>query len=255
MIYDCHAHLDLFKEKELEKVIENFKKEDGKKIITNAVDFETCLKSLEIAEKFNIVEVALGYYPEDALARENTEKVEHDFEELKKLILENKNKIIAIGEIGMDFHSGSENNHKTQEKLFRQELKLAQEINKPVIVHTRAAEKEILDILADYPKVTKVLHCFCGNMKLVKKTVEIGCYFSIPCSIVRMQNFQRLLEIVPRERILTETDAPYLSPYKEKRNQPAFIKETIKVISKIWNKTEKETENILEENFKGVFGK
>jgi TatD DNase family protein len=117
----------------------------------------------------------------------------------------------------------------------------------------RKAEKEIIEILKDYPSLKRVLHCFCGNMKLVKSASEIGCYFSIPASIVRMENFQRLIEIVPKERILTETDAPYLSPFRGEKNKPENISETIKMLAKIWNLKEFEVEKIIEQNVRDIF--
>jgi len=253
MIIDVHAHLDLFKEKELDKVLENAKKADVKYIITNSVDLETAKKSLDLTKKDKMIKVALGLYPEDALSVERADSSKEDFIEFKKLVLENKEKVVGIGEIGMDFYHGKKENQKTQEEVFRDQLELAKKLEVPAIIHTRGAEKEILEVLKDYPEVKKVLHCFCGSMKLVEKAVKLGCYFSIPCSLNKMQNFLELLKIVSQERILTETDAPYLSPFKGKQNESAFIKETIKEISKIWNISEGKTEKIIEENSLKIF--
>jgi TatD DNase family protein len=252
MIIDCHAHLDLFSNKELNEIFS--KSEKIKYVIVNSVDLKTSQKILKLSKKYPKIKVALGLYPQDALSRENKTKVKDNFEDFEKIVLENKKEVIAIGEIGMDFYHGSEKNKKEQEKLFREQVELAEKLNIPVVVHTRGAEKEIIEILKDYPNVKKVLHCFCGNMKLVKEAEKIGCYFTIPCSLKRMQNFLKVLEIISKDRILTETDAPYLSPFKDKKNEPAFIRETIKEISRIWKMDEKEVERIIERNSERIFG-
>jgi TatD DNase family protein len=251
MIYDVHLHLELFSEKEIKEIL-SFSKIGF--VIANSVDLNSAKRILEISKKYSgIVKIALGLYPQDALSRETKEEKDDSFEEIKKIILKNREKIIAIGEIGMDFFSGNIENSKEQESLFRQQLDLAREIGIPAIIHTRNAEKEIVDILKDYPSVKKILHCFCGKMDLVKKAEEIGCYFSIPTSIVRMENFKNLVKIVSKNRILSETDAPYLSPYKGKRNKPEYILETIRILSEIWKMSTKEVEKIVEKNVKDVF--
>jgi TatD DNase family protein len=252
MIYDSHLHLDLLKLEEISEIL-NSKKVGF--IIANSVDIDSAKRILEISKKNpNIVKIALGLYPQDALSREIKEEKNDSFEEIKKLILKNKERVIAIGEIGMDFCSGRRENFLEQETLFRKQLDLARELELPVLVHTRNAEREILEILKEYPSVKRILHCFCGNMELVKRAEEIGCYFSIPTSIVRMNNFRNMAEIISKKRILTETDAPYLSPYKGKRNRSDYIKETLKVLSEIWKMKEEEAEKIIENNFKTIFG-
>lgn len=253
MIIDSHAHLDFFKEDEIKKLIENSIKNDVYRIITNAVDLNSSIKSIEIAKKFPIVKASIGIYPPVAIKEEDKEKVIEEISKLKKLALKNKEEILAIGEIGMDFYHGKREEKEFQERILIEQLNLAKELNLPSIVHTRGAEKEVLEILKEYSSQKIVIHCFCGNMKLVKKAVEIGCYFSIPCSLKRMQNFLELLKIVPKERILTETDAPYLSPFEGKTNEPAFIAETIKEISKIWNLSIEETEKQIEKNSFKIF--
>lgn len=253
MIYDVHAHLDLLSKKELVETLYNIKKHNVGFVITASVDIASAKKTISLYKKYGRIKMALGLYPQDALSREDGEAKNDTYEDLEKLVLKYKKKIIAISEIGMDFKNGSRKNEQAQEKLFRQQLELAQKIEVPAIIHTRAAEKEILEVLKDYPKLTKILHCFCGNMKLVKTAAEMGCYFSIPCSIGRMENFKKLLEIVPKTKVLTETDSPYLSPFKDRRNQPAFIKETIKEIGKVWVARASEVEKLIEKNTKVAF--
>lgn len=244
MINDTHAHLDFIKD--LDKLIANAKKNNVKTIITNSVNLNSLDKSLEIKKKYpEIVALAVGLYPEETLESNH-------FDKLLTFVKDNTSSIIALGEIGLDF-SRELPKKEIQKEVFINELNLARELKLPVIIHTRKAEKEVLEILKDYKDLKIILHCFSGNFKLVEKAIELDCYFSIPTNIVRAEHFQKLVEKVPREKILTETDSPYLSPFKEKENEPAFITETIKKISEIWKIDKDKIEKILETNFNRVF--
>jgi len=254
MIADIHCHLDLYNEKEVAKIIENARKAGVKIIINNSVDLSSCKKNLEFVKKYSdIVKLAVGFYPQDALSREERKLWKggyESFEELKEFALANKKDIFAIGEVGMDLKNGKD--IKMQEELLKKELKLAEELNVPIIVHSRKAEAEVVEIMKDY-KCKRIMHCFSGSFNLVKKALDYGCYFSIPTNIVKLEHFQRMVAELPKDRILTETDAPFLSPYSGIRNEPAFIHETIKKIAEIWQLSEKETEEILWENFCKMF--
>jgi TatD DNase family protein len=240
MIIDTHAHLDFLPKNKLKEIQDNPKL---KLVITNSLNLKSCKKNLEISKKYSKIRLAVGLYPEEKV-------IKKELEDFKKFVKQNQKEIFAIGEIGMDFKHGK--NKKLQEKVFREQLKIAEKLNVPAIIHTRKAEKEIIEILKDY-KCKKILHCFSGKLKLIKEAIEIGCYFSIPTNIVRSEHFQKMVEIIPKDKILTETDTPYLSPYKDKKNEPIFITESIKVISKIWKKSKPETEKQIEENFKNLF--
>lgn len=255
MIYDIHCHLDLYNEEEVDEVIKRARDNDVKVIITNSVDMKSCKKNLEYSKKYSdIVKLAVGFYPQDALSREEKEiwnKKEYDkFEDLREFVFANKKYVFAIGETGLDLKHGKDIN--SQIELLKKELELAEELNVPIILHSRKAENKILDVIRNY-KCKKILHCFSGKFSLIKKAIEDGCYFSIPTNIVKLEHFQKMVREIPKDRILTETDAPFLSPYPGTKNEPSFIHETIKIIAEIWNMNEKETEKILWENFKSVF--
>lgn len=245
MIYDTHAHLDFLKN--LEDVLSNSKKSKVSKIVTNSVNITSCENNLKIKKAHpEIILLAAGLYPEENLKKS-------DFNQLKGFVKKNILDISALGEIGLDF-SQEEPSREIQEDIFIKELELAREFNLPVIIHTRKAESRVLEILEEFKDLKIILHCFSGNFKLVKKARELGFYFSIPPSIVRSEHFQKMLsELIPKEKILTETDSPYLSPFKEFPNQPSNIKESIKVISKIWKISSEKTEKIIEKNFKQIF--
>lgn len=244
MLIDVHAHLDFFSEEEIGKIILNAKKAKVGLIITNSLNLKSCKRNLEIVKKYDIVKLAVGLYPEGLSLKK--------LEELRKFVHKNKKYVFAIGEIGMDFKHDEDK--KLQEKVFREQLRLAEELNVPAIIHTRKAEREVIEIVKDYD-CKKILHCFSGNFKLVKEAVKGGCYFSIPTNIVRSEHFKKMVEVLPREKILLETDAPYLSPFKDRKNEPEFVAESVKVISKIWGVSKKETEGQIEENFIKVFDK
>ena len=243
MINDTHAHLDMLKD--LEKAITNAKKANVKTIITQSVNIDSLKKSLEIQKKHQeIVKLAAGLYPEETLNSE-------EFKKLEQIIKNNISSIIAIGEIGLD--KTEKLDFEIQKEFFIKQLNLAKKYKIPAIIHTRKAEKEVLEILKDYKDLKIILHCFSGKIKLVKEAEKIGCYFSIPTNIVRSEQFQRMVEDLPRDKILTETDAPYLSPFKDTQNEPAFITESIKKISEIWKIREEEVEKQIETNFNNIF--
>lgn len=246
MIYDVHAHLDMFSEEELEGLINRARKENVKVIITNSVNMDSIIGSLEIKKKyFDIVKLAIGLYPDEIKSLQG-------FNLFEKFARENVDDFVAIGEIGLDLYH-SKDNFELQKEVFVKELFLARELSKPVIVHTRKAEKEVLDILEDFKDLKVVLHCFSGNFKLVRRAEEMGFYFSIPANVVRSEHFQKMVREVSRDKILTETDSPYLSPYLDKKNESSFINETISFISKILGVSIKEVEAQVEKNYFKIF--
>ncbi|MBL7147477.1 MAG: TatD family hydrolase [Nanoarchaeota archaeon] len=251
MLVDVHAHLDLYEQGEIDEVIKRAKKNNVKYILTSGLNIETNKISLELSKKYNIVYSSLGIYPPDALQRETKEKKEFNLNQELEFIKKNKNNFLSIGEIGLDYLNNP--NKELQKKVFNEILSLAEKLNKPVIIHSRKAEKDCIDILENFKLKKIIMHCFNGNFKLVKKIQDNKWFFSIPTNIVRLLHFQHIVKQIPLEQLLTETDSPFLSPYKEKRNEPGFIVETIKKISEIKNLSKKETENKIYSNFQKIF--
>ena len=263
MLIDIHAHLDheRFKQ-DLDKIIENARKANVKTIITSGVNSTTNRHILKIKEKYpDIVQVSFGLYPMDVLAKEleNNEVADfaRDLETIDvdaelKWIEKNKDKCLAIGEVGLDF-SWETGKEQEQIPVFEKIIEFVKKIDKPIIVHTRKAEKECIDLLEKHKAKKVVLHCFSGKVSLIQKAVELGYFFSVPPVITRLQHFQTLVGIVPISQILTETDAPYLSPVQGERNEPANVSFTIKEIAKIKQISEKEVEATIWENAKKLF--
>jgi TatD DNase family protein len=234
--------MDFFNEEELREIMTYSK--EVKTIISNSVNLKSCQANLELSRKFPKIKLAAGLYPEEALQL-------NDFDKLKIFIKQNQSSIIAIGEIGLDKLEKAD--FELQKQVFIKQLDLAKTLNLPAIIHTRKAEKEVLEILENYQHQKIILHCFSGNFKLVKKAQELGFYFSIPAIIIKSEHFQKLVQEVPRKQILTETDSPFLSPYKDKPNQPAYIKETLEKLSELWKIPEKKVEDQIERNFQSIF--
>jgi TatD DNase family protein len=256
ILIDVHAHLHWKDFNDLDEVVERAKKAGVKAIITAGVDKESNRQCLEIAKKYDIVKVALGLYPIDALGRETNSELNIDINEYVdeelKFIETNKNNIIAISEIGLDFVS-DKTDMKLQMETFVKQLKLAKKLNLPVIVHSRKAESDVINILDNEDMKKVVLHCFCGKRRLVKKAIEKGWYFSIPTNVVKSQQFQEMVELIPLQQLLTETDSPFLSPYPGMRNEPAFIAESIKKIANLKKIEQEEAANIIFSNYQRLF--
>jgi TatD DNase family protein len=257
-LIDDHCHLDeFFYKDEVDSVIERARKNNVKAIICAGINPDTNRQVLKLQEKYpDIIYPALGMYPRDALRKEIEEsenKIDLDYDVDKELafIYSHKDKIVALGEVGMDFKDGKD--FEQQEKDFRKIIELAIKMDKALVIHSRKAEAKVIEILESYKYKKIVMHCFGGNHKLVRKIRENQWLFSIPTSIVRDEHFQKIIKETPLNQILTETDAPFLSPFREKRNEPSFIIETIKIISKLRNTPEEDVANIIYTNAKRMF--
>jgi len=238
-LIDVHCHLDLLDNVPKEPVL----------IITSGFDKETNRKSLELKEKYPNVECSLGIYPLDQLKREKKFE-EFDVDEEIEFIRKNKDKIVAVGEVGMDF---SENPDKQeQEKVFVKMIKLAKELKKPIVIHSRKAEKEVIEILKREKAKKVIMHCFSGNKQLIKEAAEAGFSFSIPANVNRASNFQTIVKLVSINQLFTETDAPFLSPDKERKSNPSDVKVAIKEIAKIKGFEEEEVANNILLNWQRI---
>jgi TatD DNase family protein len=262
MLVDVHTHLDHpYLAKDIDAVIERANSANVKAMITNGITPDTNRKSLELAKKYKNVYCALGIYPIDALSREISSQeypipkenvnVDSEIEFIKKQIKTN-DKVLAIGEVGLDY--ASENaNKKKQKEVFQKFIELSEKTKKPIIIHSRKAEADVVDMLESSSVKLAIMHCFSGKFKIVKRIQDNNWFFSIPTNIVRSQQFQKIVDETRLSQIFTETDAPYLSPYKDKMNEPSFITESIKKIAEIKNMTDEEISNQIFMNYQRVF--
>src|SRR3989344_2916674 len=205
MLVDVHCHLtdEYFKDK-LSNIIKNAKKNNFSSIISNGLNFEDNLKVLEISKKYDIVKASFGLYPLNAI-KLNDKDLDKTLEQIKR----NKKDIIAIGEVGMDFKHNHEFNK--QKNIFLKIIELSEKIKKPLLIHSRGAEKEVIELLETSKSKRFLMHCFTGNYKLVKKIFDNNYFLSIPCNIVKSTHFKDIVKNFEMKQILTETDSPYLS--------------------------------------------
>lgn len=244
MFIDVHCHIDLCKD--FEKVIINAKKA-GMLAVNNGLNIKSNRKCLELLKNKN-VRAALGIYPIEALKLTDRE-IDSEIEFIRK----NAGKIAAIGEVGLDFKETEE--REKQISNFKKFIKLSLELNKPIIVHSRKAEKEAIDVLREMGAKRVIMHCFFGSMKLVDEIIKQGWSFSIPTSVCYNSQMQELAKKVPVGQILCETDSPYMHPVKgERDNEPALVVEGYKKIAEIKGLNLKEFEKIVEENYRRMFG-
>ncbi len=259
----CHINHEMFKDK-LDQVLERAKKAGVRAIILSGVNPENNREVLALSQKHPIIKASLGMYPTDLLGLGPDEsglpvhKGAINLDEEFAFIKEHLDKIISIGEIGMDFYAADkETTQQKQEEHFRTIIKFAKEVKKPIVIHSRKAEKECIDVLEDEirkKEIPVVQHCFSGRKSQMSRAIELGHYFSIPPNIVKASNFQTLVKKCPVTQLLTETDAPWLSPFKDVPNEPAFVTETIQKIAEVKGMSQKDVEEQIWKNYVHVFG-
>jgi len=247
MFIDLHSHLDICDNPE--QAVQNAVKAGLKIAVVSGIHHESIKKCLEYAENNNIIKASIGLYPVDAL-RTELGNYEADIDSELKFIEENLDKTVAIGEIGLDYKTGSDK--EAQQTLFRRQLDLAKKHNKPVIIHSRKAELDVLDIVDEYD-LKVILHCFSAKKKLVQRAREAGYFFTIPTCVVRSEHFQQIAKDTPINQLFCETDAPYLSPFPDKRNEPAFVVEAYKKIAEIKELDITEVANLIYNNWQRTF--
>jgi len=245
MIVDVHCHLDFEQfDNDRDEVIKRAKDNGVKIIISNGTNLEKNKKVLEISKKYDIVKPAFGIYPTEAETMS-----EKEINETLKFI--EKNKPFAIGEVGLDLNHGK--NLEKQKIVLKKLIDIAKKFDIPIIVHSWKAEKETIDFLEENKAKKVIMHCFSGNSESIEKAESLGYKFSIPPSIVRNKTFKKLVKKIQLKSILTETDAPFLSPYEGKRNESSFIKETINKIAEIKGILPEELEKIIYMNYQNLF--
>lgn len=257
LLIDAHTHLDhsLLINK-IDEIVKRAQNAGLKHIITNGINPETNRICLSLSKKYDIVKCAMGIYPRTALRKEieagdyPLKLEDFDIDEEINFIRANKANIVAISEVGLDFVNGED---KQQIEDFEKMIKLAEEFEKPIIVHSRKAEQKCIEILESSKLKKIVMHCFSGKKSLVKKIADNGWFLTAPTIVVRSQQFQDIVKNVPISQLFCETDSPYLSPYKGQLNEPAFVIESYNKIAEIKNMDFVEVVNNIYMNWQRVF--
>jgi len=262
-LVDVHCHLNHQKfDEDRDEVVQRAKDAGVKVIITSGVNVPTNREVLELAKKYGIVKCTLGIYPIDALnikieALDEvglTRQAEpFDVDKELEFILSKKKDIVGIGECGMDFKYLKD--HEKQQRVnFQKVIDCAEKLNKPIVVHTRNAELECIEMLESSKLKKVILHSFGGRKSLIQRAADNGWSFSVPAVIARLQHFETLSKIVNINQLLTETDAPWLSPVKFERNEPANVIWSIKKIAEVKKFNEQETADSIFFNYQRMFG-
>ncbi len=249
-IIDTHTHIyDKQFEEDFDDVIDRIENQlEG--IVSIGFDLESSQKSVELAKKYNFVHAVVGVHPVD-ISKYNDE-VE---KEIEKLAL-NEEKVVAIGEIGLDYHWMADPK-EVQAEGFRKQMVLAEKVKKPVVIHTREALQDTLDILAEFPNVGGILHCYPGSYEAAKPFLDR--YFLGVGGTLTFKNNKKtkeLVEVLPLEKIVIETDCPYLTPvpFRGKRNEPIYTSYVAEEIAKIKNISVEEVIKVTTENAKKIYG-
>ena len=249
MIYvDVHAHL-FHEDIDAEKAIQEAENVGVKRIINNALSLDSKAKVKRLSINNDICRSALGIYPWDSVSATDTD-IETYIEEL------DMESFVAIGEVGLDYMFDETDDREAitarQKETFSRFIDKGKTLQKPLIIHSRGAEKDVLEMLETQNAFNPVLHSFTGSRKLWKRARDNGYYFSIPCSIVKSTHFQYLVEDVPIHQLLTETDSPYLSP-DTYPNTPKNIPLAVKKIANIKSLDEDETAYQIFMNYQRLF--
>lgn len=262
-LFDVHAHLThpAFAEHGA-SVIERARAAGLTSIVSNGLNPRDNEAVLALARREPLVRPALGFYPVDAVLvpmraagvdypREGDECTA---EEGIAYLREHVGEAFAIGEIGLDGYWVPEAFWAEQERVFRALVQLALEADKAIIIHTRKREARALELLDELGAKRVNWHCFGGKVKLARRIAERGHYLSIPANARRSESFTRMLQTLPRDRILLETDCPYLAPEPGAQNEPANVAQTAGYAAALWQMPERDAQAQLAENYERLFG-
>jgi len=251
MIFDSHAHYDADQFDEDREELLNSMQEKGIGTILNVgADWDSVTEVVELAQKYPHVYAAVGLHP-DEVGVLDEEKFAYLREQCQK------EKVVAVGEIGLDYYWDNES-HDVQKKWFVRQLNLAREFNLPVIIHSRDAAEDTLKIMKEHAQGLRgVIHCFSYSKELAREYVKMGFHIGIG-GVVTFKNGKKLKEIaeeIPLEKILLETDCPYLAPvpYRGKRNSSLYIPYIAQEIAEIRGITYEEVVEQTEQNAKELF--
>ena len=249
-LIDTHTHINMIENISIDEILENAGKNNVKKIIvpsSNAADID---EVFELSQKYDNVYCYLGIHPSEA-------KDWNDTIEEKIRTLAKSPKVVGIGEIGLDYY-WDKSFVELQKDVFIKQIKLANELNLPVNVHDREAHKDTFDILKEHNKnSTVIMHCFSGSPEFAAECIKEGWYIAIG-GVVTFKNAKKMKEVagtIPLERLLLETDSPYLTPvpYRGDENQPAYVKFVAEEIAKIKEISYNEVVSATTQNAERIF--
>ncbi|MFA9376015.1 MAG: TatD family hydrolase [Lachnotalea sp.] len=248
---DSHAHIfGEFLYPRIDEIIESAKNAGIEKILAVCLTTQEARRALQFAENETIFDIAVGYYPNDIL-----KCCENDFKELEELVTHDK--IVAVGEIGLDYFS-DDVPHEIQKEAFIRQMELAEKVNKPILVHNRLAADDTLSLMKKHCKTGGIMHCYSAGYPYLQEFMNLNMYFSFSGNITfepEDEATQKAVREVPMERLLIETDAPNLTPVpvRNLENEPAYVSYVADYICK-QRKIDKETlTKALWNNYNSLF--
>ncbi|MGO4548751.1 TatD family hydrolase [Paenibacillus sp. 2TAB23] len=253
MLFDTHTHLDSYKfDEDRDEVIQRAKDAGVHMLVNIGFNRETIPTTIALAEKYDFIYAAVGWHPVDSI-----DMRPEDLEWIERLC--SHEKVVAIGEIGLDYHWDT-SPKDVQQRVFREQIRLARKVGKPIVIHNRDAHEDVVRILQEEnaSEIGGVMHCFSGSWETAKQCLDMNFYISFggPVTFQNARVPKEVLKQVPLDRILIETDAPYLSPhpFRGKRNESAYVLRVAETAAELLGKSVEEMALITTENGKKCFG-
>jgi TatD DNase family protein len=254
MLIDSHAHIDDIKYSEdREQVLKNAVEAGVAIVINPGADEASSFRAVEMSEKYPMVYATVGIHPHDA---KDYDKKRHP--DLLRAWAK-KDKVVAIGEIGLDYHYDY-SPREVQQAVFIEQLVIAKEVKLPIVIHNRESMEDMVRILKEYfvPEYGGIMHSYSGSVEMAKVFLDMGFYLSIsgPLTFSNARKLPEVVAMMPLERLLVETDSPYLTPtpHRGKRNEPAYVRLVAEEIARIRKVPLEEIAEITTANAKKVFG-
>lgn len=252
MLFDTHAHLNAEQfDTDLEEVIARAKAEEVERIVVVGFDKPTITRAMELIEEYDFIYVAIGWHPVDAI-----DMTEEDLSWIKEL--SSHEKVVAIGEMGLDYH-WDKSPKDVQKEVFRKQIALAKEVNLPIIIHNRDATEDVVTILKEEgaEEVGGIMHCFTGSAEVARQCMDMNFYISFggPVTFKNAKKPKEVAKEIPNDRLLIETDCPFLTPhpFRGKRNEPSYVKYVAEQLAELKGLTYEEIASITTENAKRLF--
>ena len=253
-LFDNHAHFDdKWFDEDRDEVIKSVYDSGVTRVVSAGYSLEGSLAARELSKKYDFIYFTVGISPNDL-----SSNWEQDVEKIEEILKEeiNNKKLVAVGEIGLDYHYDTDK--EWQKKAFIKQIELANKYNKPIQIHTREAVMDTIQILKDHPVNKKgIFHCCPFNRELIKEALKLGFYISIagPVTFKNSKNAEEIVNMIPNDRILIETDSPYLAPepYRGTRNNSKNVKFIAEKIASFKNVDISELARITYENANRIF--
>jgi TatD DNase family protein len=253
MLFDTHVHLNAEQYSEdVQEVIDRAQSEGVSKMVVVGFDRPTIEKALQLCESYDFLYASVGWHPVDAI-----DMTPGDLEWLREL--SSRPKVVALGEMGLDYY-WDKSPKDVQKEVFRKQIRLAKEVNLPIIIHNREATADIVQILKeeDAREVGGIMHCYSGSVEIAMECIDMNFYISLggPVTFKNAKKPKEVAEAVPLDRLLIETDAPYLTPhpFRGKRNEPAYVKLVAQQIAELRGMSYEELAEATTKNAKKIFG-